>query len=406
MITAYYNFKMTIAEFLCLKGTTLSDVVAKVDETVGLSAHDVLLAVGSIAEGLGNSKSDLDLLFITPRGESSPLLPDDVSLVVDRCLIDMRVLRLRELDDLLGRFRSWSQDPWSVTRAVKFTLEERTLLHRLLHGHVLYKGKKDRVTSRMPERVDLARLKLHVARHMSRTIQVDMVGYREVGDYRSLVFAAQEVLGHAVDALLAGHQLTNPHMKWRSRMLDSVPANWERLLAIRPTGLKAAEHVWRLHRAPERHDKELALKHAFRITTFARAVFMWAEFQLVKEIPLKPKRIIVSRMESKLDDSPLPCLDFDVDFFLSDEQISVARLNEFNDPIEMSPAEFSLSLFFDGTTTASEAARIVYGSRARSNVVDQLVSRVVGAGLVFAPAGSQGAGEGRSKSPSLRPRKK
>jgi hypothetical protein len=395
---------MNIGEFLRLGGAELSSVIAGVDATVKLGARELLLAVGSLAEGLGNSKSDLDLLLMSGRGESALPAGGHVTLVVGRCVIDVRVLRLAELEELLARFEGWSRLPWDVTHGVKFTPDERTLLHRLLHSHALHKGKKERVTARLPPRVDLARLKLHVARQMARTIQVDMVGYREAGDFRSLVFSAQELLGHAVDALAAAYELTNPLAKWRSRMLESVPADWERSLAVRPTGLTANQQVWHLHRAPERPDEELALEHAFRITTFARAVFMWAELQLVKKSAVKQKsaawlRVGRSWTESGSGESPLPYLDFDVDFSLGERTVTVARLNEFDAAIELSPREFAVALLFDGTTTARGAEAAVYGARrgkARPIDIDRLLSQLALAGFSVSPNGKRGvAGDGQ-----------
>lgn len=255
---------------------------------------------------------------------------------------------------------------------------------------------------RVPSLSALARLKLHVARQASRTTQVDMVGYREAGDYGSLVFAAQEVLGHAVDALLAGYRLTNPISKWRSRLLESLPPDWERSLAVRPTGLPAGQRVWSLHRAPERPDERPALEHAFRITTFARAVFTWAESSLIKGSSAPLRAAAWPRPERGSHDSPLPYLDFDVDFFLNDGRVTLARLNEFGETIEMSPREFALTLLFDGTTTAREAELVFDGNgrgRARPGAVERLLSRVARTGFSVSPEALGGEGvEGRRAS--------
>jgi len=386
---------MNLDEFLHLGGAELSAVIEQVESTVGLGAGEVLLAVGSLVEGMGTSKSDLDLLWITTRDESSLPSRAHVPLLVGRCLVDVQVWRLAAFEDLLTRFETWSKLPWDITHAANFTLDERTLLHRLLHGYVLYKGNGNRVTKRIPVRLDVARLKLQAARQASRTIQVDMVGYREIGDYRTLVFAAQEVLGHAVDALLAGYQLTNPLIKWRSRMLDSVPSDWELALTIRPTGLTAGEQMWRLHRAPSRPDKKIVLEHAFRITTFARAVFIWAERQLVKGSVITKKQCVWPTVEPHPNESPLPYLDFDVDFSLGEERVTVGRLNDFSGTLEMSQREFALTLLFDGTTTAREAEMIVWGSggrRAKSSGIGQLAQRVALAGFSVASNGEQSIG--------------
>lgn len=377
---------MNLDDFLHHGGTNLASVVAEIDSTVGLDVDDVLLAVGSLVEGLGNTKSDLDIWLITPRAEH--LLPrqDNIGLVIGRCLVDVKILRLFQFDELLARFDTWSRAPWDITHATNFTSEERVLLHRLLHGRlILHNNRTDQVTVRRPTQIDVARLKLHVARHISRTIQVDMIGYRDSGDYRSLVFAAQELLGHAIDALLAGYQLTNPLSKWRSRMLDFVPSNWERSLPVRPTGLTVGQIFWQLHRAPEQPDDNLSIEHAFRITTFARAVFVWAELQLLKGTVAQHEPVIWayepaiwSQLKSQgSDNTPLPTLDFDVDFLLADGRVTVARLNEFGETVSMSMHEFALCLLFDGTTTAREAEFVVYGSHgdgAVTSIINRLTS--------------------------------
>ncbi|HXA16681.1 MAG TPA: hypothetical protein VN380_06810 [Thermoanaerobaculia bacterium] len=375
---------MDLVEFLTLRDAGLPSVIEKVHESIGLRDDDVLLAVGSLVEGLGNSKSDVDLLLITRREIGA----HPATLVVDRCLVDLRVLHARDVEELLLRFDAWSRLEWAVTHAVKFTLDERTLLHRILNGYPLYNGRRNRVMKRLPQPRDLARLKLHVARQASRTIQVDMAGYRETGDYRSMVFAAQEVAGHAVDALAAGYELTNPLIKWRSRMLDAVPDDWEGSLMTRPTGLKAGEFIWRLHRAPEWPDRASTSKHALRITTFARAVFLSAEFRLLgAPAALKEafRRFPRGKMRSTARDSEaaLPYLDFDVDFVLSETGAALGRLNEFGEPIELPPCEFAVALFFDGITTARDAATRVYGSSAKKVLknVDNVLSRITEAGF-------------------------
>lgn len=352
---------MDLDVFLALRETSLNAVLAKADEALALNADEVLLAVGSLVEGWGTVKSDLDLIWITPRGEESLPPREHVTLVVGRCLVDLRVLRLSELEELLDRFETWAGLPWNLTHAVKFSIQDRTLLHRLIHCRLLHEDKDRPLASRKPSPADLARLKLHVARQDARTIQVDMVGYRTVGDFRSLAFAAQALLGHAVDALLAGHQRTNPLVKWRSRMLEALPLDWERSLPIRPTGLTASEVVWGLHRVPEHPDEALVLEHAYLITTFARAVFAWAELQLVNGVvPLL--RTTWAGGEHQPNGAALAPLDFDVDFALCGDRFLVARLNEFEEAVELTPQEFVLALLFDGRMTATEADRTVDGT--------------------------------------------
>ncbi|HWO26748.1 MAG TPA: hypothetical protein VNO30_48800 [Kofleriaceae bacterium] len=369
---------MNMSEFLSRKGVDLPSVVTGVEAAVGLHADDVLLGVGSIVEGLGNSKSDIDLLLITARDQRELPSRDELGLVISRCLIDLRILRTSWIDEVIGRLRRCGQARWAVTHPVTFTPDERSLLHRLLHGRVLNGVRQAQIEARMPPRADLARLKLQVARQMGRTIQVDMVGYWESGDYRSLVFAAQELLGHAVDALTAGYGLTNPTPKWRHRLLDLLPASWAHALVLRPTQASASQQYWRLHRAPAEPDERTALEHAFRIATFTRAVFAWAEGHLVG-----PSRPIWQpdpwpALARRPDDILLPYLDFDVDFAFGEDRVTLARLNEFGETVEVTPRELAVTLLCDGTTTAREAEALLQAGdgAAAAPRVGQLLTRL------------------------------
>jgi hypothetical protein len=346
---------MNISEFLRRRGVDLPSVITAVEAAVGLHADDVLLGVGSIVEGLGNSKSDIDLLLLTARDPGELPAHDEIGLVISRCLIDLRILRTSWLDEVVGRLRRCGLARWEVTHPVKFTPDERSLLHRLLHGRVLNNGEQEPLDARLPSRAELARLKLQVARQMGRTIQVDMAGYWESGDYRSLVFAAQELLGHAVDALTAGHEVTNPTPKWRHRLLDRISASWMHALVLRPTQLTASQQYWHLHRAPADPDERPALEHAFRIATFTRAVFAWAEGHLVgTSCPIREPGPWPA-LDRRPDDIPLPYIDLDVDFAFSNGRVTLARLNEFGETIDLAPRELAVALMCDGTTTIREA---------------------------------------------------
>lgn len=343
----------TIEQCLARYGLDQPSLVASVDAAVGLCEGDLLLAVGSVVEGLGNSKSDLDLLLVAE--EIAAGRPEaEQGLVSGRCVVDLRVIHSATAQALTSRLRTWAQLPWNLSALAPFSYDERLLLHRLLDGFELYPG--DRAGSQLgPERSELARLKLQVARHLARTIQVDMVGYREEGDYASLVFAAQDLLGHGVDALLAGYQLTNPNPKWRARLLQRLGPDWERPLGLRPTGLSPDVAVWHLHRAPAEPDRAAAICHALRCLSFARAVFAWAERRVLGFAD----SAVASWTATETAGQALPALEFDVDFFLSEQRIAVARLNEFGASLSLSSSEFTLLLLCDGQTTMGEAAALL-----------------------------------------------
>jgi hypothetical protein len=380
---------MNLDQFLRLHLTDVGALVEGAKAAASIGEDDVLLAVGSLAEGLGTTKSDVDLILITPREELAQASPDEViSWISGTCIIDMRILPRAQVISILGRIEGWSRLGWNVTRAADFTANELLLLHRLYAGKLLSPsdGEAGHVRSSRPACADVARLKLHVARHMARTIQVDMVGYRDAGDYRSLVFAAQELLGHAVDGLLAAFHLTNPTPKWRSKLLEKLPVDWEVRLVLRPTGLNANQLVWQLHRAPEHPSEELSLDHACRIATFARSAFTWAECELIGSADAKMNRYIWPAPGNR-DGPPLPYLELDVDFCLMEDGVAVARLNELGASLKMPFTEFMLMLLFDSTTTAREAAIVVNGMNGASfkaGVIEQIANQAEKSGFVIA----------------------
>lgn len=340
-------------------GTDRASLVASIDEAVGLRPGDLVLAVGSVVEGLANDKSDLDLLLVA--GDDAGHAETELCWAVGRSMVDLRILHPATVEALTGKLRDWARLPWSLVELAPFSDDERLLLHRLREGLVVHPLDPAAEPWR-PDRSELARLKLQVARHQARTIQVDLVGYRAEGDYATFVLAAQDLLGHGVDGLLAGHHLTNPNPKWRSRLLARLPLDWERPLWLRPTGVRADRAFWDLHRAPALPEPESAVAHAVRCAAFARAVFAWAEQRLLGTSDGVPRAPLWNGGRASATDPVLPGIEFDVDFLRSDSGVAVARLNEFGASLRLSEREFALLLLCDGRTSVAEAEAVVNGT--------------------------------------------
>lgn len=352
---------MDLEAFLALHDTDLGQLVAGAQTVAPLEGSDRLIAVGSLPEGLGNRKSDVDLLLVTSRAEHDAASPDQVlSFAAGRCVVDMRIVPAALAEALQARVRSWAQGGWNLMKPADFAASELLLIHRLSAGRPLWPPPEAGGGGESAGlREDVARLKLHVARHMARTLQVDMVGYWEVGDCKSLVYSGQDLLGHAVDGLLAGHRLTNPTPKWRSRLLERLPGDWESRLVLRPSGLRPSDLVWRLHRAPAEPTAAESLEHACRIVTFARAVFLWAEETLIHSGGGSDRRYVWPEPAVEAAGQPLPFLALDVDFSRTDEGVAVGRLNEFGETLHLGFQDFAFLLLFDNATTAREAALVV-----------------------------------------------
>lgn len=380
---------MKYDEYLSFKKTSEQAIRDAARLLAGSGGQEVLLAVGSVAEDLGNSKSDLDLLMISPQAKVADKIDNvECSWVSGDCIVDMQILTMSDVKALIARLDSWAAEPWDASRAALFSADELLLLHRLCNGVVLSSNRElQGARGLLPDPGRVARLKLHTARHMARTFQVDMVGYKRLGDWHSLIYASQDLLGRAVDGLLAAFQRTNPNPKWRSRLLHELPPDWARQIVSRSLAADARQAVWSMHYAPATVDATSALAHACQSTTFGRAVFAWAECTLVHGLDRALQQSSWQQGSFPTGHwQPLSYLELDVDFVITTDGVSVARLNEFGATLEASLDQFSLILQHDGRTTVSEAIMAMTAgapSADESFRMEHFIDKVGRSGLVL-----------------------
>ncbi|MCE9667082.1 hypothetical protein LY474_04570 [Myxococcus stipitatus] len=366
---------MDLTEFLARRKLTLDAITIRAREALCLTDADVLFVCGSLVEGLGNETSDIDLYLVTSRTDIAFTSLNDVAFAVGPIVCDVRVLDREALERLLTAFERWERQPRQPRAATGLTEDDRKLLHRLRTGRALHgAGELERYQARVPQ-AHLARHKLDWARYQANTLQIDLAGLNGVSDWVSMLFVAQELLGHAVDGLVAGHGFTNPTRKWRARLLEALPPDWERLLPGRPSGLSAQERYLGLHQAPPRPTASDVTRFTHRIVAFARAVFTWAEQRLLApQLPSVP--VIEERAEGG---EPLPALDFDVTVRLRDERYDLTRLNAGTPPLQLTAQAWSVLSLFDGETSHEQALRHaerVWGPDAGARNLESLLGTV------------------------------
>lgn len=99
---------------------------------------DSVLVGGSLAYGLGNHRSDLDIVVAAPAdGESSSRMP--LEHFVDSLRVDVWKLRENELEDLFARARDGlaSEAPFEGAFGDVFEQADLKLLHRVAYGVVI-----------------------------------------------------------------------------------------------------------------------------------------------------------------------------------------------------------------------------------------------------------------------------
>ena len=339
---------MDHTEFFHLKDTALETIVEEARTKGNISEQDILILVGSLTEGLATQKSDVDLILITDRPPPTEDNKTSIAWQSGKCLVDMEFIQQSDVDTLLASFMGWSSADWDSTFAAKLSLDERKLLHRYVNGIYLNDpdgSKKRRVAPY--SQTELAKLKLHTARHMARTIQVDIVGNLLNQDYRTAAFAAQELLGHATDAVLAAQGLTNPTPKWRSKLIELVSV--ENVIDWCDQSSSFEDGIWQLHHFPK-YQQEVVLDKIMALIAFCRAVFFYAECKLIyPDLLAEDFKIYADfALRDKEQHALLPGLELDVDFHIADQEIYIGRLNEFGKATKVNYQQFMKVLQLDG----------------------------------------------------------
>jgi len=345
---------MQLAEFLNLQRITLDEIIEKAKTSLQLTPDDVLFVCGSLVEGLGNEKSDLDLFLVTSRQDIQCTSPNAVMLIVRRCRIDVRVVQRSAVEELIKRFHDWTAELRQPRNAILFSYDDRKLLNRIRVGEPLWGAENYRKLQDQINLTDLAKHRLDCARYHAGTIQVDLAGLRSAGDQYSMLFASQELLGHTVDALLAGHHYPNFMAKWRVRQLMDLPSQWELELPGRPFEISAMDVYLSLHSAPQTLSPSAIFNHAQRIVAFSRRVLPWAEYRLLgpNSIPLN-----AASTGHTMTGQPLPHLDLDVAIRYRNGSFELFRLQGKGEIFSLSEKEYSLLCLFDGETSRDYAIR-------------------------------------------------
>ncbi|MCP3102416.1 hypothetical protein LZ198_26440 [Myxococcus sp. K15C18031901] len=366
---------MDLAEFLARRKVTLEAITARAREALRLTDGDVLFVCGSLVEGLGNETSDIDLYLVTSRTDITFTSLRDVAFAVGPIVCDVRVLDGEALERLLSAFEQWERQPRQPRAATGLTEDDRKLLHRLRTGKALHGDEElARYQARVPPS-HLARHKLDWARYQANTLQIDLAGLNGVSDWVSMLFVAQELLGHAVDGLLAGHGFTNPTRKWRARLLEALPAGWEQDLPGCPSGLSAQARYLALHQSPPLPTAQDTTRSTHRILAFARAAFAWAEQRLLAPA-LPPAASVETRAEGG---EALPALDFDVTVRFREERYELLRLNAGAPPLQLTAQAWSVLSLFDGETPHAQAllqAERVWGKDEGARNLESLLGTV------------------------------
>lgn len=363
-----------LAQALQCKGLTARQLTDEVDSMIGVADIDMLVLSGSLAEGLGNVRSDLDVLLITGRPDMVVAQERSLLLFVDGHLLDLSVVALAPLHELVQRLAAWAAQPRDARDPAAFDPAERKLLHRIATGLPLHGGAAfARLQAQVP-RTALAQHLIALSSYMASTFQVDMAGFYRSADALSLHFASQQLLGHLMDALLASHGITTGNPKWRSRQLAALGGTWEAGLHGRPTALSAHELFLAASTFSVDDAAQTIRARATALATLARRLLPMLAGGARTDA-------VVARSATAAGGSGprLPQLDLDVTVKFRHDCFELFRLNQRSAIFGLSAREYAVICLCDGVTTVEDARRHIaahWGEAGAQALVDQVVALI------------------------------
>lgn len=184
-------------------------------------------AAGSLVEGIGNTRSDIDLYVLTEDEVDTDGFVDtasgsDVTIdFLDGQRVDLETWRRSRLESLVERFAAF--DPRHSKLYLAFSRHEIEFFHALLSGVALEGAEllEKYRTVVSPERFCAAMR--HMALDASEGFVEDCLGALESDDLATATLMLRASQDGVVDALLAAHGVTNAKLfKWRQVFLDRV----------------------------------------------------------------------------------------------------------------------------------------------------------------------------------------
>jgi hypothetical protein len=212
--------------FLAKWGVSFDDLLAQVRP---VDASETMWLVGSIADGLATSFSDINLLIIGDRGLDATLVfgesgfEQSVARLPRGQRIKTEYWRAEDVEQLQRRLAAvmhalYGTAPLAQVEA--FSDLELRLLHRMRTGLVLANAaratqwRREMQVDSLPDY-----LLVHwVASH--HALREDAWGQAREGDRLSAWWMARAALDYLAAAMLASVGETNPYPKWRLRLLQ------------------------------------------------------------------------------------------------------------------------------------------------------------------------------------------
>jgi hypothetical protein len=216
----YDQGTMDIQTFMTMKRLSFEKIENAIRAQVGLKVEDAALLTGSLASGVGNARSDLDVYLLTERDLDAYQKGPSIPTHCEGVFIDIEWVPSARLKMLQQALRV---DVASDLRnALQVQYGSLDFAHRLLVGVPLYNADRVEEAQRLVDREAL--LSTLEAQGITgiEAVQIDILGAVEERDVLTASLLLGRLVGHINQILLARGDVTDPNEKWRWRHLTQL----------------------------------------------------------------------------------------------------------------------------------------------------------------------------------------
>jgi hypothetical protein len=316
---------------------------------------EVALLTGSLVEGLGNLRSDIDVYWVTDRPVETTFANALVCDMGAGVAADIEVFRPNGLRDLLSRFADIDTGPNRDVRrsATSFSLSELKLLHNLRIGIPLWGADGLEALQLALDSVALARTLLDLAHAHLDMLHSDILGALGAGEITTARHLLRAFRNHLAGALLAGLGETNPAEKWRPQKLTLARAAHGDIQL--PGGRPLSEMVDEIENSDARIGTDDPYQVFRRLLAASWSILPWAETLLSGAAPRRGNRGSVQTRPSG-GGRPLPALSLECRVGCDSRGVWLSALRS-PQILYLGPLAHDLLPCFDGETSIAGAVR-------------------------------------------------
>ncbi len=179
-----------------------------------LEAAQCILVVGSFAEGLNTSTSDIDLFVVTKKDYSGKIFHSGQDRRVDGKVVEVSILPESKIELAFSRYMSKSY--------VAFDPRELEYIHKICNSIIIYgEDSGCELRRRFDKHIFSINMKKYYGDYLA-DIYLDFVGSIAEVDTISAIGFADFMIETAADAWLAKCGDTYPKSKWRGKRINRL----------------------------------------------------------------------------------------------------------------------------------------------------------------------------------------